>query len=121
MIQILYNNTQTELTDSEAEEDGFLTKILSYIEAHLCEKITLDDLARHSSRSKSSVCHLFEEKMKVSPKQYILQKKMAYAAGLIRDGQNPTSVAMQVGYENYSDFYRMYQKHFGISPTSKNE
>lgn len=117
MIQILYHNAQTELTDSEAEEDGFLTKILSYIEMHLCEKITLDDLAHHSSRSKSSVCHLFEEKMKVSTKQYILQKKMAYAAGLIRDGQNPTSVAVQVGYENYSDFYRMYQKHFGTSPT----
>ncbi|MBO5295572.1 MAG: helix-turn-helix transcriptional regulator [Clostridia bacterium] len=117
MIQILYNNAQTELTDSEAEEDSFLKKILSYIEEHLCEKIMLDDLARHCSRSKSSVCHLFEEKMKVSTKQYILQKKMAYAAGLIRDGQNPTSVAVQVGYENYSDFYRMYQKHFGTSPT----
>lgn len=121
MIQILYNHAQTELTDSEAEEDEFLTRILAYIEEHLCEKITLDDLARHSSRSKSSVCHLFEQKMKVSPKQYILQKKMAYAAGLIRDGQNPTSVAMQVGYDNYSDFYRMYQKHFGTRPASKND
>lgn len=117
MIQILYSNAQTALVDSEAEEDSFLTRILSYIEEHLCEKITLDDLARHASRSKSSVCHLFEQKMNISPKQYIIQKKMALAAKRIRDGVSPTLAATQIGYENYSDFYRMYQKHFGSSPT----
>ena len=121
MIQLLYGAAQAEQTDTDIEADSFLQRIISYIEEHLCEKIRLDDLARHTSRSKSSVCHLFEEKMNVSPKQYILQKKLAFAAKLIRDGTPPTLAAMQVGYENYSNFYRMYRKHFGIVPTRARE
>ena len=74
------------------------------------EKILLDDLARHTARSKSSFCHLFEEKMKISPKQYILQKKLALAGKLIDEGVPRTAAAMQVGYENYSNFYRLCKK-----------
>ncbi len=119
MVQILYNDVLHEQPKNEPAEDGFLKEIISYIDTHLSEKIKLDDLAKHASRSKSSVCHLFEEKMKISPKQYIIQKKLAFAAKIIRDGTLPTHAAMQIGYDNYSDFYRMYQKCFGTSPTKR--
>ena len=119
MIQILYSDARSEHTNNENDEDEFLMKIISYVDAHLCEKIILDDLAKYTSRSKSSVCHLFEEKMKTSPKQYILQKKMAFAAKLIQDGTLPTQAAMQIGYDNYSDFYRIYKKYFGESPAKR--
>ncbi len=56
--------------------------------------------------------------MKISPKQYILQKKPAYAAQLIRQGMPSTPAAMRVGYENYSNFYRMYRKHLQNTPSS---
>jgi len=57
--------------------------------------------------------------MKVSPKQYILQKRMALAAKLIREGVPPTEVALRVGYDNYSNFYRMYQKHLHAAPSGR--
>ncbi|MBR2432538.1 MAG: helix-turn-helix domain-containing protein, partial [Clostridia bacterium] len=72
--------------------------------------ILLDDIAKYTSRSKSSFCHLFESKMNISPKQYILQKKLALASKLIDEGVPHTVAAMQVGYENYSNFYRLYRK-----------
>ena len=121
MVQILYSDAQAEQTDTGMETDAFLQSMISYIEEHLCEKIRLEDLAKHTSRSKSSVCHLFEEKMNISPKQYVLQKKLALAAKLIRDGTPPTLAAIQVGYENYSNFYRMYRKHIGAIPTKDRE
>ena len=48
--------------------------------------------------------------MNISPKQYILQKKLALANKLMDEGVPRTVVAMQVGYENYSNFYRLYRK-----------
>ena len=117
MICILYGIAQSKETHAEKESDAFLEVVIRYIDAHLSEKILLEDLARCTSRSKSSVSHLFEEKMNVSPKQYVIQKKLAYAERLIRDGMPPTAAAVQIGYENYSDFYRMYRKHFGKNPT----
>ncbi len=119
MVQFFYDALQAMKKPADTETDEFLQKVIVYIDQHLHEKILLDDLAKHTARSKSSFCHLFEEKMRVSPKQYILQKKLALASKLIGEGTPPTVAAMQVGYENYSNFYRLYLKHFGKSPTKR--
>ncbi len=119
MTQILYADVHAERNVTHVETDAFLYEIISYIDAHLCEKICLDDLAAHTARSKSAVCHLFTEKMNISPKQYILQKKLALAHKRITEGTPPTLAAMEVGYENYSNFYRMYQKILKAPPSRR--
>lgn len=116
MVEMLYRDVQAKESHPKSEVDACLAELLSYIDRHLCEKILLDDLAAHTARSKSSVCHLFAEQMNTSPKQYILQKKLALADQWIRGGMPSTLAAMRVGYENYSNFYRLYRNHFGASP-----
>ncbi len=115
MIEIFYDALQITQIAVKNETDEFVQKAIHYVDCHLHEKILLDDLARYTSRSKSSFCHLFEAKMNISPKQYILQKKLAVASKLIDEGIPRTVAAMQVGYENYSNFYRLYMKHYGIA------
>lgn len=117
MVRCFYACARARRNQKQGETDEFLQRTIAYIDGHLGERLTLDDLARETSRSKSSFCHLFEEKMKISPGQYILQKKMALAHGMIRDGVPPTEAALRVGYENYGNFYRIYVKQFGKSPT----
>lgn len=117
MTEIFYDTLRMPQALTKIETDEFLQKTFEYIDQHLHEKILLDDLAQYTSRSKSSFCHLFEAKMNISPKQYILQKKLAVASKLINEGVPHTVAAIQVGYENYSNFYRIYTKHFGASPT----
>ena len=112
MVEIFYDAFQMPQAPAKTETDEFLQKAFGYIDQHLHEKILLDDLAKYTSRSKSSFCHLFESKMHISPKQYILQKKLALASKLIDEGVPRTVAAMQVGYENYSNFYRLYRKNF---------
>lgn len=121
MIQIFYDAPRGSAAGGAECEDEFLKKAVFYIDKHLEEKIPLADIAKYTSRSKSSFCHLFEEKMNISPKQYILKKKFALASKMISEGVSPTVAAERVGYENYSNFYRMYLKHFGVSPTKKNK
>ena len=119
MVQIFYKLQKAEELPAGSGADEFLEKSIRYIDSHLKEKILLDDLAAHTSRSKSSFCHLFEEKMNISPKQYILQKKLALANKLISEGVMPTVAAAQIGYDNYSNFYRLYRRQFGQSPTRR--
>lgn len=116
MIEIFYDALRMPQTHASIETDEFLQKTFDYIDLHLHERILLDDLAKATSRSKSSFCHLFEKKMNISPKQYILQKKLAVANKLIDEGTPHTVAAMQVGYENYSSFYRMYLKYCETIP-----
>ena len=111
LVEILYDAVASPEEPAEEETDDFLRRALLYIKEHLHEKILLDDLARYTARSKSSFCHLFEKKMNVSPKQYVLQKKIAVAQKLIGEGVPHTVAALRVGYENYSSFYRLLKKY----------
>lgn len=118
MIQLLYEGVTASTSEKRHTEDNALASALHYIEENLARPISLDEIAHATLRSKSSFCHLFREKMKISPKQYILQKRMALAAKLLEARVSPSLVAQKVGYQNYSDFYRMYKKVFGTSPKS---
>lgn len=46
-------------------------------------------------------------------------ENLALASKLIDEGVPHTVAAMQVGYDNYSNFCRLYHKHFGKRPEKK--
>ena len=117
MIQILYDCAACTHAERTTATDPILRDALEYIDEHLCEKLTLDKISAYTACSKSLLCHRFQARMHISPKQYILQKRMALAVKLIGDGMLPTQVAAYVGYDNYSNFYRMYKKHIQSSPS----
>lgn len=116
MTQLLYECRKDKEPHGDAFSHSFLQSFFDYVESHLYKQITLDDIATHMNLSKSSISHTFACKMNITPKQYIIQKKMAIADRLIREGTPPTEVSLKIGYENYSDFYRIYKKHFNKSP-----
>ena len=117
LVRMLYDAVRIGGAAEVAEIDPPRAKILSYIDAHLCEPIALDGIASAAMLSKSSLCHLFADRMKISPKQYILKKKLALARSRIAEGMTSTEAALSVGYEDYSSFYRAYKKHFGLDPS----
>jgi AraC-like DNA-binding protein len=121
MTEIFYECVKNVGAESEGEIDETLEKMLAYIDSHLFEKITLDAISRHVARSDSYVSHTFAEKMGTTPKQYILSKKLALAEKYIIGGMPVTEAALRIGYDNYSDFYRIYRKHRGISPSCARE
>ena len=63
-----------------------------------------------------SLCHLFKSKMKISIKQYVLQKKISYATALIQQGVPTGEAAKRIGYLNYANFYTAYKNLTGKSP-----
>lgn len=119
MVQLLYACVAESKQPDAGGADPLLHKALLYIEEHLCEQLLLENIAASIPCSKSFLCHRFQQKMRVSPGRYILQKRMALAAKLIREGIPPTKAALRVGYENYSNFYRMYQKYLHSAPSGR--
>lgn len=117
LVQLLYCCADRRTTASPREVDITLQRIIRYIEKHIHEKILLDEIAGDLYVSKSSICHLFAQKMNISIKQYILQKKMAYAAQLMQNGMSALEASRSVGYENYSNFYRVYRKTYQKPPS----
>lgn len=119
LIQIFYQRIMYGSVDSLGEPDPMILGISEYVDRHIHDRIVLDDLARHLYLSKSTLCHVFQRKMNISVKQYVLQKKIVYAADLIRNKTQAKDAAKSIGYDNYANFYKIYKKFFSEAPARR--
>lgn len=114
MTRLIYKcaESEREVTDLQSgdAQHKLIEKAILFIDSHIKEKITLDDLAAHLFISKSSLSNLFTSQMQISPKQYIIRKKIAYAEKLMSEGYRAVDAARVIGYDNYSNFYRIKRK-----------
>lgn len=101
----------------EAEEPQLFDRIIAYVEAQYATRITLEDTARQFFVSSSTISQLFRDKMGVSFYRCVTQRRLIAAKTLILDGHAMESIPKQIGFSDYSAFYRAFRQEFGISPT----
>lgn len=99
-----------------AEKRELLDEIMSYVEDHLAEHITLENTALHFHISVSTISQLFRKRMNVSYYRYVTQRRLIAAKTLIKEGHPLDTVAEEVGFADYSGFYRAFKQEYGISP-----
>ncbi|MEN6417616.1 MAG: AraC family transcriptional regulator [Clostridiaceae bacterium] len=90
--------------------------VSSYLDAHLSEPISLDELSQTVFLSKYYLERVFRRETGVSIYQMLLQKRMILARNLMRDGLSMTQVAQKCGFSEYSGFYKAFKNEYGISP-----
>lgn len=96
--------------------DPKIEEILSYINAHLSLPMTVQSLAERFYLSSSWLMHRFKEVTGCTVHQYILQKRLIFAASLIRAGVPVLKAAGQSGFSDYSTFLRAFRSAYHTSP-----
>jgi len=88
-----------------------------WIEAHSADPIELDDVARTSGLSAFHFLRLFTKVLGVTPHQYLLRSRLRHAAQLLADESLPiTRIALDVGFNDLSNFVRTFRRAAGVSP-----
>lgn len=65
---------------------------------------------------------MFKKVKGVSVSQFIINERMKLAASLLETGRyNANEVSDKVGYSHYPNFYNMFKKYYGISPSQYQE
>ena len=92
--------------------------MMNYINHHLTDKLSLEELARQFSLSQTHLNRLFRRSAGTTVWEYVTLKRLALARELLGRGILPTQVCEQCGFGDYSSFFRAYKSHFGTAPST---
>ena len=79
---------------------------------------SIGEIASKLFVSETYLYKIFKKELKVTPKQYINEKKLLAAQNMILLGRKPTRVYKICGFADYSSFYRNYLKYFKTPPSN---
>lgn len=115
MIALLYDQEH-----KEENTKSIVSTIKDYIDEHLSENIRKEDLTDLMHLNEDYMTRLFKKETGMSIKAYIIQRKMIAARELLQTTSlSVSSVAIQMGYSNFSHFAASYKKEFGITPAEE--
>ncbi len=91
--------------------------LLQYINTHLGEELTIEDLAEHFYVSKYHMMRQFKEETGYTIHQYITEKRVLEARKLLAAGMSATKVCFACGFRDYSTFSRAFKARMDRLPS----
>lgn len=99
--------------------DPAVGRALALLHARPGHAWTVDELARESAVSRSTLTERFGRLLGESPMHYLLRWRMGLAAQALRTGREPIArLADRLGYESEAAFNRAFKREFGTPPAS---
>lgn len=94
-------------------------RVLSFIEQHYAEPVTIDDIAESANMSVSTCLRLFHDVLHTTPIKYLINYRLRQIAkGLeANDGQAISDIVYAGGFMDISYFNRCFKKEYGMTPT----
>ena len=112
----LCNREEYWFRDENVVQHPLVGQISDYIEAHIGERITLEELAEYIHMSKYHFLRKFKELTGVTVHAFVTNKRLIKACELLKAGENITQVYQACGFTDYSSFLRNFKSTFGVSP-----
>ncbi|AEW02201.1 hypothetical protein A4D02_34550 [Niastella koreensis] len=121
MLQIdIDRNSQSPFIMFEGlkdHKDNVIRNIQEFIEQHIGDRITVDQLAVHCSMDRINFTRRFKKATQLSPADYIQRVKVEGAKRLFEStGQQINEVMYKVGYIDIKAFRQLFKKIVGMTP-----
>lgn len=115
-MQLLVSLVRSNTQDSE-DKTLSIDYIISNLDGYFFLEFDIDQLARSAGYSSSHFRKLFFEKTGMSPKKYIIFKRIETAKLMLTNSDLKISeIATRCGYLNVYDFSSLFKKHTNLSP-----
>ncbi|MBQ6824449.1 MAG: helix-turn-helix domain-containing protein [Clostridia bacterium] len=110
------NRLALKARPAEGEPSTLVTELLSYINEHYAESLSLEGLAKRFFISKYHLSHEFSRAVGTGVYRYIMLRRLTVAKQLLSDGVAPGEVYGQCGFQDYTSFFRAFKAEYGVNP-----
>ena len=117
-LVLLICNTPNETPQLPSDLKPLTKQLINYIDEHIKERITLNDLSQHFHLAANYISIFFKQEMHIPIITYIKNKQLTNINIALKNGESPTQIFFQYGFSNYSNFFRLYKKTFGYPPSN---
>lgn len=93
-----------------------LRDILTYIQDHFDQEISLDDIANVTSLCKSECCRFFKKHMNMTIFEYLLYYRIQKSLPLLDSEDSITEVASMVGFSSPSYYTQIFKRYLNCTP-----
>ena len=98
-------------------EDERIKQLLLFIQAHFNEKITVSMIAGAIPISERECYRLFQNKLDITPSEYITSLRMQKAQELLmHSDKGVLEIALETGFGSSSYFGKLFKQHHHITP-----
>ncbi len=88
----------------------------SYIDAHLGEQITMDQLEQISNHNRWELSRDFRALLGTSPYRYLIMRRLEKARCMLAEGNAIVETAIACSFSDQSHLTRHFKKTFGLTP-----
>ena len=93
-----------------------LRDIVSYIQEHYAEEISLEEVAEQVNICKSECCRFFKKHMNMTIFDYILFLRIQKSLPLLKSGESVTEVAGRVGFSSPAYYGQIFKRYMKCTP-----
>lgn len=106
------------MIDSEphVKSNSQVDDMISYINRHIEEPLSLERLSSHFYLSSSYMCRVFKSTTGTTINKYITAKRISLAKELLAQGLSVSETAAKCGFNDHSSFFKAFTKATNISP-----
>lgn len=89
---------------------------ITYIDEHLDERLSLNELAAKAGLSLWHFCAVFRQHAGVPPARYIRRQRLRQAQSLLAGGESAAAAALRAGFYDQSHLCRHFRNTCGMTP-----
>ena len=112
------NAVEYKNDDHITQQDYYLNQGIEFIQTNYTRHLQIEEIANYVSVDRKYLYQIFKNKLKQSPKQYLIDLRMKRAIDLLKSSDiSIRQVANSIGYSDPFLFSKMFKKKTGLSPT----
>ncbi len=100
-----------------ATENPVVDRAISYIQSHLANKLSVEEIAASAGYSASYFSHLFAQETGMSPYQFVMKSRVEQSQQLLKTTRMAVQeIAFQCGFNSAANFCYTFRRMTGVSP-----